>query len=153
MPDRDGALAPSLCDGKAGGQPEAVRGASRMKRCAYVQPRLRAHMDSELTPGEHLSVDDHLAECAECREQRDALLRAVVSVRSLPPEEPPGHFGVNLQVRLAALRAKKPRGWRAWVQRLRPALPARVPGRLGAAGAVAVVIGLFLATVPTSQKP
>lgn len=124
-----------------------------MRRCAYVQPRLRAHMDGELTPGERLAVDDHLAECGRCREQRETLLRAVVSVRSLPVEEPPDHFGVNLHVRLASLRARKPRGWRAWVSRLRPALPARVPGRLGWAGAAAVVAGLFLATVLMSQKP
>ena len=47
-------------------------------KCDQVRELLLAHLDRELPPGE---VDEHLAGCADCRAERDALAETAGMLR------------------------------------------------------------------------
>ncbi|MBI3909538.1 MAG: zf-HC2 domain-containing protein [Armatimonadetes bacterium] len=89
-----------------------------MTRCHYVQVRLRALLDGELTAEAQQGVRLHLETCAACRAEYRRLSETVRLVRSLPQEDAPPHFVASLQVRLRSRQnlPRKPSGW--W---LRPA--------------------------------
>ena len=70
---------------------------------------LSALLDGALPAAEAMEVERHLAGCAECRDERDALSAVRSAVRSLPTLEPPAR----------ALAATEPvrssrRGLAAW---------------------------------------
>jgi len=52
--------------------------------------RLSEYLDDELTDGERLELESHLAACAECRHTLQDLRRVVATAQSLPPQ-PPQH--------------------------------------------------------------
>ena len=107
--------------------------------CHYCEPRLRAYLDAGLTPAETDRVQAHLAVCPACRARLDAVSEVSRLVRSVPAEvEPPAHFGANLQVRLARLRAERSRGWQA-IRRPRWSRRYSLAG-LTLAGAVAALV-------------
>jgi outer membrane lipoprotein-sorting protein len=114
-----------------------------MTRCNYVEGRLRAHIDQELSTLERKQVELHLESCAACQRQFRRLESVVRAARSIPHPDAPPHFSANLQLRLAALRAARhPKPW--WRRIAKPALrPLRV--RWTAAGAVAALAGILLA--------
>lgn len=60
---------------------------------------LSAHLDGELTPEEVRRVEEHLAGCAPCRAELEALAAARSAVRGLPIlEVPPGVLGLPDEV-------------------------------------------------------
>jgi outer membrane lipoprotein-sorting protein len=81
-----------------------------LHRCIDIEPRLRSFLDGELTDSEAAEIRDHLDGCPSCRASLEAAKGVARLVGRLPGEiEPPPHFGADLQIRLAALRAPKPR--------------------------------------------
>jgi anti-sigma factor RsiW len=114
---------------------------------------LSAYADGELTAAEVRAVQEHLLDCAECRELHDRLRSARDLLGGLPPAEPPAGFWTAIRepvLRAAAGAARaepfRPAGWReqlghAWrglVRRRR--LVVRRPG--WALAAVALVLAL-----------
>ena len=75
---------------------------------------LSAYVDSELTAAETRAVQEHLLDCAACREAYENLRAARELLAGLPPAEPPAEFwaGVRGPVMRAAA-AGAPRGWAA----------------------------------------
>ena len=55
-----------------------------MTDCATVAPLLDAYLDGELPPAEHETVEAHLATCARCRAEADAIRSIVGDARALP---------------------------------------------------------------------
>jgi predicted anti-sigma-YlaC factor YlaD len=95
----------------------------------HVGELLSALLDDELTPEEAARAEEHLAACAQCRDERDQLAQARQAVRDLP--------GLDLPPPL-------------WVQLMRSRRrPARPVAWVGAAAAAVALIGL--AAVPTQR--
>jgi anti-sigma factor RsiW len=55
-----------------------------MTDCTTIAPLLDAYLDGELPPAEHETVDAHLATCANCRAEADAIRSIVADARALP---------------------------------------------------------------------
>ena len=86
--------------------------------CAQVQALLPAHALGDLTAPEDAMVDEHLAACARCRAELDALHAVVADVGGLAPTVEPGPAMVD------RLLAGRPGA----------APPAAAPGPLSAQG-------------------
>ncbi len=52
--------------------------------CPFDRGLLTAHVDGEVTPAERAEAERHLASCAECRAEFEAIGAAVARVRKLP---------------------------------------------------------------------
>jgi outer membrane lipoprotein-sorting protein len=103
--------------------------------------RLRAYLDAELGTQEAKRVSEHLACCAACRTTLAALAQVSRMVSRLPAEEePPPHFGPNLQLRLAGLRPGSVRG-REQASRQRWSRRYTLAGATVAATLIALILG------------
>ncbi|HFD39179.1 MAG TPA: hypothetical protein ENJ31_04940 [Anaerolineae bacterium] len=78
------------------------------KEHRYVETRLSAYLDDELSPQERERVDRHLAVCADCRWNLDTLRRTVQWTRELPSVPVPRVFTLPASVQPARQRR---RGW------------------------------------------
>src|SRR5436853_2067955 len=79
-------------------------------------------------------VDQHLAECPDCRAQYQGLQRVLNSVDAFPVPDRPDSYGSDVWLRIAP--KMKPSRWRVWLA------PSRwVP----VAGVAVLVVAAFLA--------
>jgi len=69
---------------------------------------LSAYLDGELVTGEQLTLQAHMAECAECRAELHDLDAARTAVRSLPRLEPPEFLVAH---RTTTRDRRAPRRW------------------------------------------
>ena len=97
---------------------------------------LSAYLDGELLPRETAAVQDHLLECASCREAYEGLRITKGLLGQLPAAEPPAGFWVTVRQPSSAHPASRP-SW--WPPRLQRAI-------IG--GIAAALIVLTLALVP-----
>jgi len=58
---------------------------------------LSAYVDGELTAAEARAVQEHLLDCAACRDAHDRLRATRDLLAGLPPAEPPAEFWANLR--------------------------------------------------------
>lgn len=72
--------------------------------CKHVQSRLSAYLDRELPGAELLAMRSHLASCAACREEEDALRQLKRFLGAAPTPEPPADFAERLTARVLAER-------------------------------------------------
>jgi anti-sigma factor RsiW len=84
--------------------------------CRTATRLLSAHLDDRLGERRRADLDAHLARCAACREDLEALRAASQSLRSLGRAEPPP--GLAARVVRAAMAA--PRREPSWLERLLP---------------------------------
>src|SRR5215217_691121 len=89
----------------------------------HLGDAVSALVDGELDAGERAAAEAHLAQCATCRDERDATTAMARALQSLPPVEPPA-------VALARFRPRADR-------RRRPVLAG-----LAVAGMVALAVGV-----------
>ena len=61
----------------------------------HVDHRLSEYLDRRLAPGEIARVEEHLADCAACREQLEGLRAAIAAIQTLPEVDVPRSFAVN----------------------------------------------------------
>ncbi len=83
----------------------------------YVEERLSAYLDGELSPPEKKAVSQHLAACQACQWQFDTLQQTVQWTRGLPTIPVPRVFTIPAP----AQPAPAPRPWRGWVPLLQGA--------------------------------
>lgn len=115
---------------------------------------LSAYVDSELTAAETRAVQEHLLDCAACRDAYENLRTARDLLAGLPPAEPPAELwaAVRRPMMRPATAEGAPGGWAgrlrvAWdsvVQLPWPGIAGRRPG-LVLAG---VLVALALAVLP-----
>lgn len=71
----------------------------------YVQERLSAYLDGELSSGDRAAVDRHLSACQHCRWNLRTLRQTIQWTRELPPVPVPRAFTVPVQTRVAQIPA------------------------------------------------
>jgi anti-sigma factor RsiW len=105
---------------------------------ARAARHLSAYLDGELAPAERRAIEAHLAVCAACREELDALAQVKRLLGRLPEVEPPAGLWASLRARAVA-----------------PAHPAasllealRAAFRRPAAAAVAAMVVVILVVAP-----
>ncbi len=118
---------------------------------ARIRAQLSEFMDGGLPPREHARIADHLATCANCRAELEALRRTVVTLRLLEAEEPPP----GLADRIAARVQARKRFW--WEGLWRPVAhfldgPWGAPVATAAAGSAFVLVLQASLAGPT-QRP
>jgi len=96
---------------------------------------LSTYLDGELLPKEAIAVQEHLLECAACREAYDRLRATKALLGALPVAEPPAGFWASVRAP-QAVRLPLPLRMPAW-----PALRRRVAW-VAAAGIVLVALAL-----------
>lgn len=109
---------------------------------------LSAYVDSELTAAEARAVQEHLLDCAACREAHENLRAARDLLAGLPPAEPPVEFWAGIRgpmMRAASAAAGGPEGW---AERLRLAWSSWVVVRRPGWALAAVLVVLALAALP-----
>jgi anti-sigma factor RsiW len=86
--------------------------------CRHVQRALEAYLDEELTVLEALAIDDHLGECARCRQAMEAAatLHCLFAADVMQDEPPPGLRSrilgrVHAEARMGELAIRGPRRW------------------------------------------
>ncbi|HEU4395779.1 MAG TPA: zf-HC2 domain-containing protein [Planctomycetota bacterium] len=72
-------------------------------KCDEAREHLAAHLDGEIDGAPRRAVDEHLAECAACAAEREALARAwrLLDLAGAPPAVP-GTFEARLRERIRA---------------------------------------------------
>lgn len=75
--------------------------------CQYVESRLRAYLDGEISPAGERTIQAHLERCPGCRAAHERLIATVALIQDVEIETPPPHFSANLQLRLAHLRSER----------------------------------------------
>ena len=111
---------------------------------AHVRDELGAYVEGDLPLPERSRVDEHLSQCASCREELHELRVTVALLRGMPDPEPPPYLATRVMARIEAGEGRR-EGLPRWLERL-----LRPP--------VAVVVAAAAATVffyggTTSQTP
>ncbi|MCS6777961.1 MAG: zf-HC2 domain-containing protein [Chloroherpetonaceae bacterium] len=114
--------------------------------CRYVQQRLSAYIDGELSGFEHRIVRQHLSGCPECAAEHQGLLTTKRLISSLRAHEPPRELPERIFSAIAAEEAALARNrsasvWERFFRPLRETLPSP---RLMLSGAVAGVALAFV---------
>ena len=76
-------------------------------QCQFAQELFSDHIADALDRAQKVSLDNHLAECADCREQVAGLRDVWAALDTLPVMEPPKFFHENIMDRLAMEAAKE----------------------------------------------
>lgn len=76
-------------------------------KCKDVKENLSAYLDQALDSEESKLVEEHLASCAECQEEYNALKETVLMLSSLEEVIPPASFRRELRHKLEAQAKKK----------------------------------------------
>jgi predicted anti-sigma-YlaC factor YlaD len=113
---------------------------------------LSPYLDGELLPAESAAVQEHLLECAGCREVYDRLRATKALLGELPVADPPAEFWATVRTPWAArpsLATPVRAPWALWPGRLAwPVLRRPGLGRRIAWGVAAAVTVLALASAP-----
>ncbi|HTO98220.1 MAG TPA: zf-HC2 domain-containing protein [Myxococcales bacterium] len=80
----------------------------------HVAHRLQALLSQTLSPKEREEAEAHLASCAGCRDERDLLLEAHLSIAPLPVREPRSGFAASVALAARDRRADPFRRWIRW---------------------------------------
>lgn len=113
--------------------------APRQTECERTRESLSEYLDGRLPPLEERQTDDHLARCAECSAELEALRRTVALLRDLPAVPVPRSF---------LIPAGEPRRAGLLVALSVPAL-----GRATALVAAAFAVSLSLTLMAELQRP
>lgn len=117
--------------------------------CRRVRENLSAHFDGELKQGARRRIDEHLAECQECRKVYQELKETWRLLDEL--EEPIVRRELADQL-WTRIEAEKKAGWRGRLERWTGA--SGIAGGLAASLAAAVFLfGLYLSSKPISDLP
>ncbi len=99
------------------------------------EKKLSAYLDGELSKQGRAAVEEHLGQCARCRQEAKNLTAVLDMLGLLPGVEPEPYFTLRLRQRIAN---EKPEPRARWLRRI------LIPAGASAAGVLALVIGLFL---------
>ena len=77
-------------------------------KCSEIKIYLSAHLDSATDDHTASIIEDHLAQCAPCRQTLAELQSVVQEVRRLEPATPPNDFLEQLHQRLDSPQASTP---------------------------------------------
>ena len=94
-------------------------------KCNRVRKDLSAYIDGELSSRRRAAIENHLAECPDCKQYKESLSRIVESVREIDRIEPSAQFWSATMRRIRTL-VKLPGPMPVVAPRLAPALVACV---------------------------
>lgn len=120
-------------------------------RCEEVRPLLSVGLDGELEEGCTAQVQAHLAGCALCAAEREALSVTVRLLRAVPEADPPAELRRRIGVTLLEMERRSQRRWLglSWLAR-----PQSAGWTWGAAlGTVAATVGLLATRGPETTRP
>jgi anti-sigma factor RsiW len=80
-------------------------------KCEDVSKELIAYVDRRANPSERRRVEEHLADCAACRDRTEEMRRVSALLSELPMVEPSFGFDARVRQRVAA---EPPRRWFGW---------------------------------------
>jgi len=86
-----------------------------MKNCRKIQPDLSAYLDGELTPSLRAKVEDHLASCAECRQELSEMKILATGVAALPNLKPAPRFLTEVRRKIARGEKPEPLTWQDYI--------------------------------------
>jgi anti-sigma factor RsiW len=115
-----------------------------MKNCERIESQLIAYMDGRASVRERRGVDQHLAECADCRARVEGFRGLWKVLEESPAVEPSAWFDARLRQRIAA--EPPPALWArlaAWVPQPRLAL----------ATLALIAVGCWAALTPRPNLP
>ena len=121
-------------------------------RCKWVTDRVSAFVDGELSSKEAARVKEHLADCASCRKQVEAVRRTARLLRSQPHVQPSATFDTELAVSLRKIKRDEAAASEWWRRIWRP-IPVPQPVVAAAAFAVVVVVGGLLLGPQLGREP
>ncbi len=120
-------------------------------RCEEIQERLSAYLDRELEPAERQALEDHLRECAGCRQELALLRQTVSTLQSLEEMEVSPQLTAAIQ---AGVSARGRSRWQDLASRLFFPIHIKVP--LEAMALVLITLGvvyLYRSAPELAQAP
>jgi hypothetical protein len=102
-------------------------------KCKRARKELSAYIDGEVSSRKRTRIEKHLAECSDCEQYKESLVRLVESVREADRIDPSAEFWPVTMRRIRTLM-KLPGAGRAFAPRLAPALVACLVLAVGIAG-------------------
>ncbi len=78
-----------------------------MKSCINYRENISAYIDDELDEAQKLSFEEHIGKCRECKREFDEMRRIVSICNSLPQQELPAEFQMELHEKLLAVKQRK----------------------------------------------
>lgn len=124
--------------------------------CRYVQQRLSAYIDGELSGFEHRIVCQHLAGCPECAAEHQGLLTTKRLISSLRVHEPPHELPERILSAITAEEASQAQrrstsAWRRFLWQVCETLPSPRLMLSGASAGVALAFVLAHAIAPNEE--
>lgn len=117
--------------------------------CRRVRENLSAHFDGELKQGARRLIDEHLAECEECRKYYQELKETWQLLDELEEPIVRRELADSLWTQI---EAEKKAGWRGRLERWTGA-SGLVAGLAASAAAAVFLFGLYLGLKPISHLP
>lgn len=90
------------------------KGMADMK-CNNAVAYMHDYLDGELPRAQIKDLQNHLAECVECRGHLEALERTDALVRAMPAVPAPNHLTESIMRSLP--KSRRPAAWTSWVRR------------------------------------
>jgi anti-sigma factor (TIGR02949 family) len=121
--------------------------------CEEVIEQLSAYRDGQLTAAEMDAVRSHIAACARCRAESDALDQTIRAVADLPRLRAPADLRDRVMANLGAADPRSPASVEPGRTAPVESSPARWRAYWGAAAAIAVAVVIMLLTTPATHPP
>ena len=109
-----------------------------MSKCHDIQKLLPLYEEGVLSVAEKQAVDDHLAQCADCRREMAFLQKANRLVKNLSPVEEPPWFQQKIMAQVREEAGKKS-FWQKWFSPFRFRIPVQI-----AATIVIAVLAVYI---------
>src|SRR6266511_2395632 len=93
-------------------------------RCDDVRPLISVGLDGELDEGRSAQMRAHLAGCAQCAAEREALSVTVRLLRALPEADPPAELRRRIGAALLDAQRRPQGRWLGLLGLVRPPRPA-----------------------------
>lgn len=98
-------------------------------KCETVREHFSDLVDNNIDQVLNVAIDNHFISCDACRQEYDGFKRTWETLESIPWVEPPAHLRNKVMTALRNIHSTQPEpvqpAWRAWLDNLVPATPAR----------------------------
>ncbi len=121
-------------------------------KCVKAQELFSSYLENWIEPPMRVALEQHFAECAECKAAYERLHAAAMILDELPQVEPPAGFHAAVMARVERARRATPVRVRWWNVDWQGVFNARVPVRAVAMGlAVLLVLAVVVQLTPLNS--
>ncbi|MHB9037483.1 MAG: anti-sigma factor [Armatimonadota bacterium] len=120
-------------------------------KCTRAQDMFSAYMENAMEPPLRVALEQHIAECPQCKADYEKFNAAVMMLEELPELETPSGFHAAVMARVERERVVAPRSVKWWNLDWQRVFTIRVPARAAAMGfAILLLMVMMIQLTPAT---